>query len=666
MSDTSTVSGSQIIDGAILNNIKQMIEAKHFQPAQKALQELEEHTPTSPDIFFLKSWLHECQGDIETAISECEKAIALNPENEIGHIKHALLLTNNKEWLKSKDVLLKLLKKHPDNIDALLIITNVLAQLNEKQTLLMVFLRLATLTKLDAHQQSIVNKLLYDVQFHAFPNEVVNGFIALLKLENIDINVLHVNIAHYIIDRYQLNKSNTDIDFNLILEDDLLLDALPRLRLSNIKIEAFLTDLRQQLLIHTIDAPSIPEKIKQLISSIALNCHLNEYVFYINESERTLLFKVNERLNTEIEKSSWDPAQSETLLLLISMYQSLYDTPAKDKLLLHPSACWPSTLKDIVSESLFTLKNEIEIAQEIESLTSVSSEVSKEVREHYEQNPYPRWKKANPTKLNDLASLLVFFCPPVKEKLPESFNKAQCDILVAGCGTGCEPITTAIMLPESRITAIDISRRSLAYATIKAEELNANNVKFYHADILELPESIGQFDYIKCSGVLHHMQDPLAGWKKLITLLKPEGVMKISLYSEIARKSITKEREKIAKLNIQPTPDNIRVYRQALINQQDFSQDIIQFSDFYSLSECRDLLFHQHEQCFTWKKIAACCHELDLEFLGPTNQQRYRDKFFKQFPEEQDLTNLDKLHSFEESNPFTYRSMYQFLVKKSA
>ena len=52
------------------------------------------------------------------------------------------------------------------------------------------------------------------------------------------------------------------------------------------------------------------------------------------------------------------------------------------------------------------------------------------------------------------------------------------------------------------------------------------------ADILNLDQLNQDFDIIESSGVLHHMDEPLIGWKSLTDILKPGGLMNIGLYSE--------------------------------------------------------------------------------------------------------------------------------------
>ena len=94
------------------------------------------------------------------------------------------------------------------------------------------------------------------------------------------------------------------------------------------------------------------------------------------------------------------------------------------------------------------------------------------------------------------------------------------------------------------MTAVELSLASLAYAKRMSTEFNFTNIHYLQADILHLHQIDKKFDIIESSGVLHHMNNPMAGWKVLVDLLKPDGLMKISLYSEFARKHIAKFEKK--------------------------------------------------------------------------------------------------------------------------
>ena len=239
------------------------------------------------------------------------------------------------------------------------------------------------------------------------------------------------------------------------------------------------------------------------------------------------------------------------------------------------------------------------------------------------------------------------------------------DVLIAGCGTGQHSIGTAAIFENSKVLATDLSLSSLAYAKRKTEELRIQNIKYMQADILDLGKLNRQFDIIECSGVLHHMNDPFEGWEVLTDCLRPGGLMKVGLYSELARKNIVKIREEIDRQNIGATNAEIRSFRDIIINSnQDYHKLTMEFSDFYSLSDCRDLLFHVKEQRLTIPQIKDHLAKLGLKFCG-FEANKIVSHFKLTNPKQDDPYDLDKWQAYEKSNPQTFAGMYQFWCQKA-
>jgi hypothetical protein len=127
-----------------------------------------------------------------------------------------------------------------------------------------------------------------------------------------------------------------------------------------------------------------------------------------------------------------------------------------------------------------------------------------------------------------------------------------------------------------------------------------------------------RLDLIECSGVRHHMAEPLAGWRVLIGLLKPEGLMWISLYGEMARKLFKTLRNSIVSAaDPEQVANQIRVHRRDILTRPLSASEsvVIRMEDFYSLSGCRDLLFHAHELGFSLPALADTLSRLNLKFL---------------------------------------------------
>jgi len=236
--------------------------------------------------------------------------------------------------------------------------------------------------------------------------------------------------------------------------------------------------------------------------------------------------------------------------------------------------------------------------------------------------------------------------------------------LIAGCGTGQHAIGTAARFKGSNVLAIDLSLSSLAYARRKTDGLGIRNIEYMHADILDLGRLNKQFDIIECGGVLHHMDDPMAGWKVLTEYLKPGGLMNIGLYSEMARRPHIKIIDEISEQGIGSSGIEMRSFRDMIIrSDKNHHKLIIESTDFYSMSTLRDLLFHVQEHRFTIRQIRDHLDKLGLKFCG-FGSRNIVSHFQQTNTDKEDLYDLDKWQAYEEANPTVFAGMYQFWCQK--
>lgn len=290
--------------------------------------------------------------------------------------------------------------------------------------------------------------------------------------------------------------------------------------------------------------------------------------------------------------------------------------------------------------------------------------MSRAVQQQYEDNPYPRWTPAaSPAPATALDATLAAMFPLARVQVPGAGGRH--DILVAGCGTGQQSIEVAQSVRGARVLAVDLSRTSLAYAQRQTEALGVGGIEYAQADLLRLGALDRRFDVIEASGVLNHLADPWDGWRALLTLLRPGGVMRLGLYSEAARRDVVLARDFIAAQGWPPTPESIRRCRQAMMAEEDGTplRRLSGSSDFGSVSGCRDLLFHVQEHRLTLPGIAAFLAAHGLTFLGfdlvGTAPQLYRSWF----PDDPAMTDLAAWDAFEQDYPDTFAGMYQFWVQ---
>jgi SAM-dependent methyltransferase len=449
-----------------------------------------------------------------------------------------------------------------------------------------------------------------------------------------------------------------DRDIAEIANDVFLQSALATTIIRGATLELFLTSLRAALLRLASTSDSKPAEIGDnvagLFCAMAQQCFLNEYVYAQSDEETRLAGRLRELLT---RKFAAGRDISPVLLAAVAAYFPLHSLPAAESLL---RAEWPPHAADLLQQQVREPLEEADDRRAIPVLTPIDDEVSKRVMQQYEENPYPRWS-VNPlaAAANDLRSRA--------EAADGGEGPPSQEILVAGCGTGEHPFDIAQKSPQARVLAIDLSRASLAYARRKTREHGLRNVEYAQADILKLGAIGRTFDRIEAVGVLHHLSEPRAGWRVLLSLLAPDGVMRVGLYSEAARRSIVAARALIAERGFRARAEDIRAFRQMLIRARDEPrwETIISTVDFYSMSGCRDMLFNVMEHRFTIPEIAAFLSENGLSFLGFELDAKIIETFQQQYPGVEALFNLAYWHRFEEANPQTFRNMYQFSIRKT-
>jgi len=163
------------------------------------------------------------------------------------------------------------------------------------------------------------------------------------------------------------------------------------------------------------------------------------------------------------------------------------------------------------------------------------------VRAQYEEFPFPL---RNPQ--DEIRGLIVteqdslgkinHFCFGGRQNFEGGFR-----VLVAGGGTGDHTLFLAEQLRgyDASVTYVDISRASMDIAQERARVRKLANIEWHHGSILDLASlGLAPFDFISCTGVLHHLPEPERGLAALRAVLQPRGAMSLMLYGRMGRLSV--------------------------------------------------------------------------------------------------------------------------------
>lgn len=443
-----------------------------------------------------------------------------------------------------------------------------------------------------------------------------------------------------------------------LAEDELLCTLLVSANNADTDIERFLTMARRALLEAATNNDAGDTGLA-FYAALANQCFLNDYVFIYGEDEIRQAEILRDTLVQALDAGAIvNPIQ----LLAVAAYCPLHSLPGADRLL---ESAWAEPVTAVLMQQVREPQEETRIRATIPRLTPIEREVSRRVRSQYEENPYPRWVRI--PQIEKASTVSGYLC----RKFPfASFQRQSryevAEILCACCGAGQMALEIAQSL-KGRILGVDLSLKSLGYAKRKAIELGISSIEFAQADVMELSALGRSFDLVECSGALHYFADPFAGWRILLSLLRPGGHMLLGLYSKVARRGVMAMRERIAQWGYGSSPDDIRRCRQDL-RDLDKNPDlgILNTYDFFGVSTCRDLLFHVQEQQIELPEIADFLRDNGLTFLGFETDKATLQAYRRRFPDDPAATNLDHWRTFENDNPETFSRMYMFWIQKAA
>ena len=144
-----------------------------------------------------------------------------------------------------------------------------------------------------------------------------------------------------------------------------------------------------------------------------------------------------------------------------------------------------------------------------------------DVRNMYEQIPYG-WYEGD-----ESPHMKLGVCGLQDTILESVLRNAR--IMDAGCGAGGQLVKSAEAFPNASFVGVDMTQHSLDLARKIFQEKGLTNIELKQGNLLDYRED-GQYDIMMSRGVIHHVENPVAGLKNISKLLKHDGVFVLALY----------------------------------------------------------------------------------------------------------------------------------------
>ncbi|NEP88396.1 MAG: class I SAM-dependent methyltransferase [Okeania sp. SIO2C2] len=208
-------------------------------------------------------------------------------------------------------------------------------------------------------------------------------------------------------------------------------------------------------------------------------------------------------------------------------------------------------------------------------------------------------------------------------------QKQDIRILDAGCGTGSSTDYLVHLNPQASVVGIDLSSGALQVAKERCSRSGASQVEFHHLSIYDVGQIEGEFDFINCVGVLHHLPDPIKGIQNLALKLAPGGIMHIFVYAELGRWEIRLMQQAIAILQgNQPRnyKDGVKIGRQLFASLPENNRLVKYEQERWAFENKRDECFadmyvHPQEIDYNIDTLFELIEASGLKFLGFSNRE---------------------------------------------
>jgi len=251
------------------------------------------------------------------------------------------------------------------------------------------------------------------------------------------------------------------------------------------------------------------------------------------------------------------------------------------------------------------------------------------VKEQYEVLPYPprdpeRERHRLVQRIGDNLVILNHHCYGGARDFRGGFR-----VLVAGGGTGDATIYLAEQLRPlgGEVVHLDLAAASMDIARARAEIRGLTNIRWLNASILDIPGlDLGRFDYINCTGVLHHLESTEAGLAVLAGALQKDGVILLMLYGKYGRRSVYDMQALLRSYLPEAAGIAARIHMsrrllEALPPTNAFARDMDTWkseiaADGFGDSGLYDLLLHSQDRCFTVPELYQLADSADMDLLA--------------------------------------------------
>ncbi|OQP61077.1 hypothetical protein A3860_04995 [Niastella vici] len=198
-------------------------------------------------------------------------------------------------------------------------------------------------------------------------------------------------------------------------------------------------------------------------------------------------------------------------------------------------------------------------------------------------------------------------------------------IWVAGCGTN-QALLTALKFPQAQVYGTDLSTQSINTCRKNADQIGVKNLVLEEKSLNQVDYE-EEFDYIICTGVVHHNANPEITLNRISRALKKNGIMEFMVYNFYHRIASVACQKAIR--NFYDTSSTIDLDLELTLIKKllaDFQYDGLMksyLSAHVNMPEAQmvDQLIQPNEYSYTVESLGELLENCNLQYLQPCQNQ---------------------------------------------
>ena len=580
-----------------------------LQSSRTLTQRVLETLPNHPSALSLMARIHIDECHYDEAEKCLERASARDSDDENIALNHGYLLLAKRQYREAEQQFVRILSCHKNSHKAFSGVALAKLRSGDYIGAMNHFNRLIDLGYDTQQYRALLLDSMEFLSCDDYDEKLERLLLQAFSWPEVDHQKLANLAASQIIAKFDLRNEQSILDLDVLLSDELLLEAISKCLLTSVECESLIVEMRRAILTEVEMTETLRDALLPAAIAIGLYASRTDYILMLNADEERFIATLVNRVQQETT-GKWEKDDLLGALITLSMYETLYSQPFTFKLLAFDLEDWPVGVQALLNSNLYEMSLEHQTYCELFGFEAV------QVSNNDIRRASDRWQYLQHFNRTNYYQALKQEIGA--EVLPERFATDTLNILLVGSSSGQRALHLAQYFENINVFAVDNCRENIAFATLKARKYALENVQFIHAEYDHALIWEHKFDIIEFGDAINHVADVRECIEEWQLQLQSDGLMRMSFSTHASCKGARVITQLVENRRLSPTADNIRHLRHAMLQESRSGLWSELYSDnrFYSGAGCRELFFKRHNHSFNLQELDTLLKTCRLSFLG--------------------------------------------------